>query len=340
MGISEECKKIAEKFTKTFPREIIFTSKDQIINKQTVQLENKLHEWGVVGSIDNLSLSQYTSALPGETKRLDMQQEGYKSFDMEALDKVISQSEKQHGLTVLDLGCSSGSITKSRFSSDRFKTIIGVDYNDKDIQRAKENITDPRFNFFCMDLESENFISDIQTQMNALGIEKVDIIFIALTLHHLREPQKLLQKVFDLLEDGGRIIIRGSDDGGKLCYPESEVLSDILTKYDEIVKGVTDRHNGRKLYSQLTEAGYENVTLTYQVADTCNKTRQEREYFYKVGFGFRVARLQELAENNKDNRKVQQEVKELLEKIERMKTLFASPNFWYCNVSYIATAKK
>ena len=49
---------------------------------------------------------------------------------------------------------------------------------------------------------------------------------------------------------------------------------------------------------------------------------------------------QELAENNKGNRKVQQEVEELLEKIDRMKTLFASPNFWYCNVSYIATAKK
>jgi 2-polyprenyl-3-methyl-5-hydroxy-6-metoxy-1,4-benzoquinol methylase len=63
------------------------------------------------------------------------------------------------------------------------------------------------------DLESNDFEDTIQEILDSHGAEKFDVIFSALTIHHLSNPIKTLYQLRKLLKKDGFIILRGSDDG-------------------------------------------------------------------------------------------------------------------------------
>lgn len=174
----------------------------------------------------NLNVGSYTSLIKGEKERLAKQQGGYYKFDMNAINQVLDSFDRTD-LCVLDLGCSNGKLTISRFGTDtRIKKVIGIDYNDADISEAKEVSKQygDRFSFHTIDLESSDVISQINKILNENKIKKVDIVFSALTIHHLKNAKILLLQLYDIFSEDGKIILRGSDDGGKLCYPENELL--------------------------------------------------------------------------------------------------------------------
>lgn len=340
--VNEDDKEIAASIMERFPPEKIYITLNELLASPDNKLDSTLEQWGVHVETDPTEISllpidRYTSEIKGEAERLNRQQLGYFNFDMDAINKAIEESPKDE-FVVLDLGCSNGEITSSRFEDDRFKVVIGVDYNASDIEKAKAADYGAKFHFYHMDLESDEFIAELNDKLKLLNIAKVDIVFMALTLHHLKDPHKFLFKLYDVFSDSGVIILRGSDDGGKLCYPESELLSEFLTRYDVLVSSVSDRCNGRKMYKQLSDAGYLDIKMMYQVVDTCEKTRAEKANFYRVGFGFREVRLQEIAERNPQNAGIQKEVEWQLKALFKIKELFGRRDFWYSNVSYIAMA--
>ena len=339
---SEEDREIASAIAEEFPPEKIFIRIDDLKNDKAKKLENTLADWGVyqeekrVGP-DFTPIDRYTSDLAGENERLRRQQQGYSEFDTKAIDEV-TEGFGRKGLVVLDLGCSNGELTASRFGDDRFSMVIGIDYNAKDVERANAAGYGDKFHFFHMDIESDDFLPQLTREMAALGADKADVVFMALTLHHLKDPTKLLFRLYDVFGEDGKIVIRGSDDGGKLCYPESELMSEFFMRYDKLVKSVTDRFNGRKLYKQLSDAGYLNICMMYNVTDTCEKNRSEKVDYYNIGFRFREVRLLEMLEKNPNNEEIRKEVEWQINALARIKELFGRRDFWYCNVSYIAIA--
>ena len=338
---TEEEKEVGKDFLEYFPAEKVYIRYDDIFDGQTRQLERTLAEWGLFPEVISSEIRQverYTSALAGERERLTAQQIGYYEFDMRAINKVAAKYEEGRPLVVLDLGCSNGELTSTRFCDSRFNTIIGVDYNPRDIEAAKKANYGDKFHFFCLDLESDDFLDRLNTEISGIGISKVDIVFMALTLHHLRDPNKLLFRLYDVFNDDGNIVLRGSDDGGKLCYPNGELLGSFLSRYNDLVGAASDRHNGRKLYKQLLDAGYVKINMLYNVVDTCEQTRPEKMLFYKVGFAFREGRLKEIRDRNPHNRQLCEEVNEMLRDLEIIKGMFVTRDFWYCNTSYIALA--
>ena len=338
-------KNISEMILKSFPKEEIYTYKRNVLTgADSGKLLKVLDAWGVEKQEVSLTeivadLSSYTSDIPGEEKRLQNQKQGYYEFDTFAIAAATENFPSDYPITVLDLGCSDGSVGVSRFSDTRFDRVIGVDYNPKDVEKAKKAGYDPKFDFITLNLASPDLEEELRTELAARDVKKVDLIFMALTLHHLKNPTELLRKLFDVLQDDGVILIRGSDDGGKLCYPESELLRDFLSKYDVLVKGVSDRCNGRKLYKQLSDAGFVKIKMLYNTVDTCEKNRSEKEHLYNVGFGFREARLKEAVAKN-TNPTVVEEANALLEMLINIKELFCTRDFWYANTSYIAIARK
>ena len=281
----------------------------------------------------------YSSAIAGEKERLTRQQRGYYRFDMQAIDSVLDTFDRV-GLCVLDLGCSNGGLTISRFSENpRIRKVIGVDYNDADIAEAREAAKPygDKFAFYTLDLESDDVIKHLQDILAENGAEHVDIVFAALVLHHLANPKLLLLKLYDIFSDDGKIIIRGSDDGGKLCYPNSELLEEVIDRYSRIVTN-SDRSNGRKLYGQLYDTGYVGIRMMYSVVDTCEKSRQEKENIYQVGFAFRLKRVDRLIELNPEQTYLKEERSALASALERLRESFCERSFWYCNTSYIAIA--
>ena len=339
---NDEEKEIARNIMEYFPPAKIFIKLKDILSSPENKLDDTLKQWGVyretkTHEIGFLPIDKYTSDIKGETERLQRQQRGYYDFDVNAINSALKDMDNDE-LVVLDLGCSSGETTSTRFKEERFKTVIGIDYNASDIDKAIAANYGDKFHFFQMDLESDDFLVNLTSKLSCLNIEKVDIVFMALTLHHLKEPNKLLFRLYDIFSNDGRIIIRGSDDGGKLCYPESDLMDELLKRYNKLVNSVSDRCNGRKLYKQLLDTGYLNVRMMYQITDTCEKSRAEKVNFYKVGFGFREVRLNEIAEKNPNNQEIQKDVEWQLKALAHIKELFGKRDFWYSNVSYIAIA--
>lgn len=298
-------------------------------------------DWGFRAEQGPASINQplYTSELAGEHTRLENQQRGYFNFDKQALDSVLAEFDRD-GLVVMDLGCANGALTFSRFAGyDRIKKVIGVDYNENDIRRASEAAEGygGKFSFYHLDLEADDAVARLKAILKENGADHADIVFSALVLHHLNAPTKLLLRLYDIFGDDGKIIIRSADDGGKLCYPESELLQELLDDYSKLIAS-SDRSSGRKLYSQLYSTGYVGIRMMYQVVDTCEKDRRNRSSLFDVGFSYRLKRLDELVEANPGNAALAKSRDDFAAKLARFKEAFVDRSFWYCNTSYIAIA--
>ena len=338
---NEDDKEIASFIMESFPSEKIFLKFRDVLNENDDRLEQTLDEWGVYHEIinpDYSSIKEYTAEFEGTKERLARlreQQKSYYDFDMGVINKLI---EDRDGLVVLDLGCSNGEVAFSRFSDECYKTVIGVDINKQDVELANNAHYGDKFHFYNYDLEGKDFIKNLKEELHKLGIEKVDFIFMALVVHHLKNPEKVLSEIRELLNEDGKIFIRGSDDGGKLCFPGNDLMFELFTRYNDLIKSTNDRQNARKLFHQLHQANFKNIKLHYSVFDTCTCTKEEKMSYFKIGFNFRKLRLEEIKRLNPDNIAIQNEVAWQLEAINKIKEMFEKDDFWYSNVLYIATA--
>lgn len=262
---------------------------------------------------------KYSPSAEGEKDRLFRQSNSYFKFDLAAIDEATAGRK---GLSALDLGCANGELTFSRMSDERFARVVGVDIDLKALDEASKRADGTKFRFLYHDLEH------IDELARAEG--KFDLAFGALVLHHLSDPEKFLVGLKACLADGGKLILRCSDDGGKMCHPHGDLLDEFLLRYDRAIAS-TDRFMGRKLFGLLTKAGYGDVKMRYHVADTCGKDRAARENMYDIGFGFRKKALENLTDVS--------ERSWLLSALDRLHEAFQSPDFWYSNTTYIAIAE-
>lgn len=268
-----------------------------------------------------MEANRYSPLDKGERERLARQAHGYFRFDEAAIDEA---TEGKDGLTVLDMGCANGALTRSRFFDGKFYKVVGVDIDKTAIGEAQ---ADDKFRFYALDLEGD-FVQQFKQILCDNGVEKFDLIFGALVVHHLSDPQKVLGKLRQFIKRDGKIILRSSDDGGKICHPYGELLQEILLRYGALVP--CDRFSGRKLFSMLSGAGYKDVKLRYHVSDTCKKGKESRQNIFNIGFGYRLNALQKMSPSP--------DIEWLIEAINKLKAAFESPDFWYSNTSYIAIA--
>ena len=123
----------------------------------------------------------------------------------------------------------------------------------------------------------------LEDMMEAEGIDKFDVIFCALTLHHLKNPARLLMKLRRILRKGGALIIRGVDDGAMIAFDDEGLLKQILGQ-----SNASGRFHGRKYYPWLRSVGFTNIKMNYQVDDTTQMDSEEREDFFHYYFDFRL----------------------------------------------------
>lgn len=331
---------VANFIAEYFPPKKLFLKANELEDRAS-QVTNTFSEWGLFPTEPSgpTDIERYSSNQEGEKERLDTQQQGYVDLDMEVLTESL-QSFERNNLVIVDLGCSSGDVTYSRFSKfDNVSKVIGIDYNPNDIADANEKYGNEKFSFFVMDLDDENIIPDIQKLLEEMDVEKIDLVFSALTLHHLKNPSLLLLKLYEILSDDGILVIRGADDGSKMCHPGGELMSEFLLRYNKLINSVSDRYFGRKMFKLLYDAGYVNIRMRYSVSDTCEKSRLQKELMYKVGFSYRVKRLDELEKRNLNNQKLLKEIAWQKDALGKIKALFSQRDFWYSNTTYIAIAR-
>ena len=207
------------------------------------------------------------------------------------------------GMSLLDCGCGSGSITVGLARAVAPGQTVGVDISPMEIERAQAKaaslgITDVHFlvgSIYALDFASSS----------------LDVVFSHNVLEHLADPSRALAEMRRLLKPGGIIAIRDYDIGGVLAHiPEradipERLLIDwlaLLGKDWQRVSG--DPRFARRLPQVLSTAGFVDldVSASYDVfageaarvmfVDVVAARCREREFVQRVVDGGLASREQ------------------------------------------------
>lgn len=229
-----------------------------------------------------------------DKERLRLQSQATLNFDKEHLDDVMKYLREKKGdkpIKILDVGCSDGTVTVSRFDGYDNINVFGVDISSKQISRAVENYRDKtNFTFKELDIiESESLLDS-----------DYDLIFSVYVMHHLKHSDVVMNNLWKRLSSNGVMFVRSPDDGLKVNFPDNDNLNYLLTTTDKI-KGSSDRKHGRKLYTFMKRFEDQpiKIDLKYFIDDTSNLTAEGREYYFSHYYGYRNQEIDKLAAETK-----------------------------------------
>jgi SAM-dependent methyltransferase len=159
------------------------------------------------------------------------------------------------GLRVLDCGCGPGSITLGIARAVSPAEVVGVDFAESQILRAKEAsaeraIANVRFvaaSCYALPFDNDSF----------------DCVFSHALLEHLAEPHRALREFHRVLKPGGRVGVCSPDWGGFVLAPESLALNSARDAYTALQgRNGGDVTVGRKLGTYLLEAGFTSIRMS------------------------------------------------------------------------------
>lgn len=280
--------------------------------------------------------SSYHSDKASERRRLKIQSQFSQESDAQsflyALQR-IGQKEKLYGL---DVGCADGYVTELRFREEYgFHLVLGIDYNQKILEQSDRGV----FHYRCVDVESPDFEDEMEELMDQLEIPGFDVIFMALTLHHLKQPERFLRKIRRFMNKGGALILRGVDDGALISCGDDGLVEKIIEQSIQIPH-MSDRFHGRKFYPLLRSTGFEDIRMQYAQSDTVGKTPEERDVLFRYYFKFRSDYTKRQLDSEPDNPVYQQQHQLMLEQLETLQDLFCKPDFYFMVMTITAIAIK
>ena len=176
-----------------------------------------------------------------------------------ALDFVTRRSLESHGafflpslqpgMSVLDCGCGTGSITLGIAERVGDGNVVGVDINEVQVELAtrraaeygRRHVRFRRGSAYELPFPDASF----------------DAVFSHALLEHLREPERALREFLRVVRPGGKVAVCVLDWGGSLYFPPWKKLSVALRVCNEIQnRGGGDTHFGRKLLGCMSDAGF------------------------------------------------------------------------------------
>lgn len=272
-----------------------------------------------------------------ETNRLNVQQELLYSFDMPVYEKYL---EGRENLCVLDIGCGNGKALMSRLGKrDEVSKIIGVEFNQSFVDKANEEYQSENVNFYKLDVESEDFLDEIEEIMDEQGIKKFDWINILAVMSHLKSPYHLLKTLRKICAKNAVIFIRNIDDGLNIAYPDENYYFE--RAFDMIAKCDTTgyRRSGRELYTLLQRSGYRDISIEKLGLNSAGMDYSEKEAFFDTIFKFLKNGIKITATNNPKNKEIQAEKEWLDKHFDDIEEAFLSKDF-FVNFGFLIVVAK
>ena len=281
-----------------------------------------------------------TYELGDERKRLAIQGKVESKKDALLIAPLVSNQKDQS--YVLDVGCSMGNVTFSVFGTFGTQVnLIGVDKYQECIdgfnEKAPENMCAE-----LLDFEDSNWEEQLQSIMKQHSVEKFNLIYCALSLHHMSNSARVVKKLWKYLCNDGYIYIRTCDDALKIAYPNEEVIYEIIQK-TATVSHVSDRYHGRKIYSMLYKAKFKNIQMESFLIDTSNKDLDERYALFYSAFVWRKNYFKNrlhYADTQDEVAEALKEYNDVMMLLDKIENLFTDPSFYFGYYVTIAIAQK
>ena len=108
-------------------------------------------------------------------------------------DLFIELLSPQKHMTALEIGCGSGRLLLK--TAPLLAHVTGIDISPKTVQRACQNVSYNNVNVICGDFLTYDFDT------------RFDIIYSSLTFMHIKEKSLAAEKIFSLLNNGGRLVL-------------------------------------------------------------------------------------------------------------------------------------
>lgn len=274
-----------------------------------------------------------------ERRRLKIQQDLMKEFDSDVYEKVRSQYST---LKILDVGSNNGEFVMDRLGcGENIEKLIGLEIDAQSVQVANERFgKDNKIVFYQMDLESEDFASELEDIVTEQGVDKFNVINISMVLLHLRSPYKLLKSLRKFLSDDGVLVIKDIDDGLNLAYPDehgefARVIG--ICKRNE-TSGF--RESGRQIYTLLNRAGYKKVELEKQGLSTAGMDYEERSALFDTYFSFILEDLKIMMNRYPDDKRISMDYKWYSDIYDDLEEKFQDDAFFFSLGFMIFTARK
>ena len=279
-----------------------------------------------------------------EEKRLTNQAAIQATYDIEFFRKNLIDTNKTYN--ILDIGCSMGAVTKLVFGEledDNIRiNLIGLDREEECVQ--KFNATTPDYmTAYQLDLSEPNYLNKLVDIMNKKQIDKFDVVYSSLVMHHLIDRgEGFIKDIYNLMQNNGIIYIRSTDDSLTTAYPKYDLMNEIIDKSTKC-KGMSDRFNARRVYSYLLNAKLDNITYYQHYIDTIEKDSNKRSMIYDAAFSFRLNyydRNLQKAKNEKNQKQIsdaQVAYDEMKKMLEEMKdSIFDSTHYFgfFCPIVY------
>lgn len=156
---------------------------------------------------------------------------------------------------LLEIGSGVGAQTEILLRRFPHLKITGVEYEPKQIQKARANMAQLGF--------GSDRVEFIQQDATALQLSKMyDGAFICWVLEHIPDPICVLKSMKPFLKKGARVSIMEVFNNTFYTYPTSEAIMEywrIYNQYQVTIGG--DPQVGARLGDLLQESGYEQIDL-------------------------------------------------------------------------------
>lgn len=279
--------------------------------------------------------SNYRSDKASEVRRLKIQSRFSEQSDHESFLYALQRIGNKEHLVGLDVGCADGYVTESRFRAEYgFELVVGIDHNEKVIAKQSDH---DMFRYRHINVESPDFEDEMDELLEEFDIEGFDVIFMALTLHHLKQPVRFLRKIRHYLNKGGALILRGVDDGALVAYGDNGLVEKVIEESIE-TKNMSDRFHARKFYSMLRTAGFDDIKMNYAEADSVGIDAEEKDVLFRYYFKFRSDYTKRQLDSDPDNPEYQRKHEQMCEDLESLQDVFLKPDFYFMVLTISAIA--
>ena len=284
--------------------------------------------------------SNYRAFSTDERKIIEIQSQLTLDTDLCILNKLLNKSET-HGLKyVLDVGSAEGVAIKDRIGqiNDMNLRVVGIDRDADITEMANVNNTDSRIRFANIEVDSDEFESKMKEYMAKEKIPGFDLVIITLVLRHLKDPILAIKRLKKFINKGGFIYIREQDDGSLVSYGDKGLINKIINKHGSL-PGVSDHYYGRKVYSHLIEAGFQNISSHSVIRDIVNKTEQERVAIFYTQFIKRKNFIEYLLSQKTSDTLLRDTLDWFGVALDRLLEYFIRSNFYFSETDFIFWAQ-